>query len=169
MTVCKALPSLLKEYQNLHFFFIGAKDKKSPQYFDDCYNFCKNHGLLERTHFMGSRKDVYDLLKELDVFVYSSNHDSFGISVIEAMLSGIPTIVNDLPPLLEITHNGLYAEIFKSGSPENLKIAIEKLTDNILLRNQLSFEANNWARKNFTIEAHIKSLKNIYSRILQKN
>ena len=46
------------------------------------------------------------LLKSLDIFIFSSLNESFGIAVIEAMLSGIPVVLTDIPTLLEISDNG---------------------------------------------------------------
>lgn len=166
MTVCKALHSLFKKFDNVHFFFIGARAENAPQYYDDSVNFCKNNNILNRTHFMGGRNDVYDLLKELDIFVYSSNHDSFGIAVVEAMLSELPIVINDLPPLLEITKNGETAIVFKTGNPADLVSKISPLIENKGLRKGLASRAKLHALNNFTIESHVNQLKRLYKSLI---
>jgi len=70
MTVCKALPDVFKKYSNVHFAFVGARSEKCPHFFDDCYNFCKSKNILDKTHFVGAKSDINDILNRLDIFVY---------------------------------------------------------------------------------------------------
>ena len=165
MTVCKALVILFKKYDNIHFFFIGARSENAPQYYDDCVNYCKKNNIIHRVHFLGERNDVYDLLKELDIFVYSSNHDSFGIAVVEAMLSELPIIINNLPPLLEVTNNGESAMVFQTGSPTDLASKIALLVENKELRYELAKKAKTQAFNNFTIKSHISQLHKLYNSL----
>ncbi len=45
-----------------------------------------------RIHLVGYRPDVYDSLKDLDLFVSPSREESFGLAIIEAMSTGLPII-----------------------------------------------------------------------------
>jgi glycosyltransferase involved in cell wall biosynthesis len=166
LTICKSLSHLLKKYSNLHFAFIGGRSDKYPHFFDECYNYCQRNNILARVHFMGLRTDVNDILNSLDIFVYSSNHDTFGIAVIEAMLAGIPTVINDLPPLLEVTLNGKYSKIFKSKDPFSLTERTSELISNKEETIKLGREAREWAVSQFSIENYISNLKNLYRNLL---
>lgn len=165
MTVCRALPYIFKKYSNLHFAFVGRRAKESPQYYDECIAFCSESKILNKTHFVGSRSDINDILNSLDIFVYSSNHDSFGIAVIEALMAGLPVIINDLSTLLEITDNGKYAKVFKSKCSEDLENKIIELIESKGKRDQLADEGKEWALSQFSIEKHISNLKNLYNSL----
>jgi len=162
LTICKTLPSILRKYSNAHFAFVGGKSENYPRFFDDCFNFCKENHLLDRVHFVGARIDINDVLNSLNIFVYSSNHDTFGIAVIEAMISGLPIIINDLPALLEVTNNGKYASVFKSKSPEDLENKIITIIKNESERNKQADSGKEWAFKQFNIVNHIENLKKLY-------
>ncbi|MDT8390969.1 MAG: glycosyltransferase family 4 protein [Lentisphaeria bacterium] len=54
---------------------------------------------------LGERSDVPDLLAAADIMVFPSEHEGFGLSIIEAMGAGLPAIVNDAPWSREIIHN----------------------------------------------------------------
>lgn len=51
--------------------------------------------------FLGSRTDVPSLMKAADCFVFPTRYDAYPIVILEAMATGVPTIVSDygaLPP-----------------------------------------------------------------------
>lgn len=162
MTICKALPFIFNNYPNVHFAFIGGRSDIYPHYFDNCLNFCKNNDLLDRIHFVGLRSDTNDILNSLDIFIFSSNHDTFGIAVVEAMLSNLPVIINDLPPLVEVTDGGKFAKVFKSKNVEDLKENIIELIENPIKRLELAVKGKEWAMSQFSIERYISNLKNLY-------
>jgi glycosyltransferase involved in cell wall biosynthesis len=69
-------------------------------------------GLEPRLTFAGSRRDMPDVMKALDVFVLSSRHEGFGRVVAEAMAAGRPVVVarEGAPPeLVEEDRYGLCA------------------------------------------------------------
>ncbi len=64
--------------------------------------------------------------------IFPARAEAFGIAVIEAMLSGIPCIVSDIPPFCEITHDGKFAKLFRSGDDDDLaKVIIDDLKNPI--------------------------------------
>jgi glycosyltransferase involved in cell wall biosynthesis len=166
LTICKSLPGLFHGYPDLHFIFIGGRSDVNPQYFDECFSYCKNKNILDKTHFIGHRSDINNILNSLNVFVYSSNHDSFGISVIEAMSLGLPVVINDLDSLLEITDNGKFVYVFKTKDEKNLTDIISNLLDCEEERERISKSGREWVLKNFTIDHYIENLKHLYNSLI---
>ncbi|PID59196.1 MAG: hypothetical protein CR986_06885 [Ignavibacteriae bacterium] len=164
-TICQALVPLYKLYNDIHFIFIGGWEKGKSDSYYQCIEFCKRENIQGRVHFLGVRQDIGNILRQLDIFVYSSNHDTFGIAVVEAMLAGKPIVVNDIPAMLEITKDGEVAEIFNSKNHNSLYNSICKLLDNKEYSTKLAVKSKKWATDNFTIESHLKKLQKIYSDI----
>ncbi|MBV8992975.1 MAG: glycosyltransferase, partial [Pseudonocardiales bacterium] len=60
-------------------------------------------GLGDRVIFTGESRDISALLSAIDVYATASPHETFGIAVLEAIASGLPTIyvtcpaIDDLP------------------------------------------------------------------------
>ncbi|MCI0349471.1 MAG: glycosyltransferase family 4 protein [Acidobacteriales bacterium] len=64
---------------------------------------CRQLDIEEHVRFLGRRKDIPDLLRSFDVFVLTSNDESFGNAIVEAMASGLPvvsTAVGGVPELV---------------------------------------------------------------------
>jgi glycosyltransferase involved in cell wall biosynthesis len=73
----------------------------------------------DRLHFLGelSPQRVGTFLAGLDVFVFPSQAETFGLAAVEAASAGIPCVVTDLPVLREVlSFEGKPAAIFVDAS-----------------------------------------------------
>jgi glycosyltransferase involved in cell wall biosynthesis len=61
-------------------------------------------GCGDRLHLVGERspEEIGDLLSTLDIFVFPSRAETFGLAVVEAAGAGVPVVANDLPVLREV-------------------------------------------------------------------
>ena len=163
IVICKSL-KLLKEQgiNNVEFYFVGKRVDSEPWLYDECIDYCKRNGLMDFVHFMGSRGDVPAILQHVDGFVYSSVHDTFGIAVIEAMASRLPTIVNDWEVMKEVNRGKNWAVFFCSNDERDCCTKIREL---IVGNNTQKKEAERISvevREEYSIEKHIDSLAKIY-------
>lgn len=166
MTVCRALPEVFADFPNAHFVFAGRIEEGAEQKQADCVKYCADRGIGDRVHFLGPRSDVPDILAALDAFVFSSLHEGLPVAVSEAMLAGVPMIVSDIEPLLEATDNGKYAEVFPVGNAEDLAAKLRGLLGDATKRDDLSSRARQFALENFSIDAHLTKLKELYSSLI---
>ena len=63
--------------------------------------------------------DLTSLIASADIFVFPSNTDTFGNSVIEALASGVPCITSNQGGPQEIIENGLCGFVFDAHSPQD--------------------------------------------------
>jgi glycosyltransferase involved in cell wall biosynthesis len=162
LTVCKALPRVFDEAPLVHFVFAGGRSESAPRLYDDCVAFCRERGIAERVHFLGKRSDVTAVLSALDVFVFSSLQEGSPIAVIEAMMKGLPTVLSDIRPLLEVCGDGAYALPFRTRDAEDLASQLLLLVQNPERRASLGAQAQEWANAKFSIETHIANLLELY-------
>jgi len=168
LTVCRALPQIFAEVPDAYCVFAGAIEAGATIKFAECVDFCRKNKIDHRVFFLGGRADVPKILNSLDIFVFSSIHEGLGIAALEAMLTNVPCILSDIEPFLEISENGKYAEVFQTRNASELAEKTLKLLKNKTLREDLATRAEAFARKNFSIEAHLKNLKNLYQSLLEK-
>lgn len=160
LTLMRALQLLKKRgINNFEFYFIGKKSESSPQIYDECVRIC-DENKMNHVHFLGARSDVPSLLKSMDGFIYSTNHDTFGIAVVEAMAVGLPVLVNDWPVMNEVC--GEAVAYFKSKNAEDCANEIEKFLAELPQRKELAKQNAELVRKRFSIEAYIERLCNVY-------
>lgn len=165
-TICRFLKLLNQHHNKFIFLFIGKKDENNPDIFDNCISFCQNNGLTDKVIFMGQRSDVPDILPQLDAFLYSSDHDTFGIAVIEAIATGIPVFVNDWKVMVEITENGKFAILYKTKNENDL---LEKFEDYLNNKNNTIKQAKKNAlqvQEKYNIQNHIHQLYKTYKSLI---
>lgn len=164
LTTCRFLKLLQEQDLDFHFVFVGKRIESRADLYDNCVGFCKSNGLLDSVSFLGVRNDVPMILNQLDAFIYSTHHDTFGIAVVEAMAVGIPVFVNDWGVMNEITDNGKYATIYKTGDENDLlrefMLFLQSKTDYVTKAN----DAAAFVRERYSIEKHIQNLKIVYSK-----
>lgn len=167
LTICRALPKILAQIPNLHCIFAGKTEFGAEEKLAECQRLCAENRIAENVHFLGVRNDIPDILAALDLFVFSSFHEGLPIAMIETMLAKVPLIVSDIEPLLEASHNGKYAEVFPLQNAEILSQKVIQLLQNRYSRDNLANRAFDFANENYSIEAHLKNLKNLYGNILR--
>ena len=84
---------VLQEEPNAILVLVGdGKNKK------DIEAKCEKYGILDNVLFLGTRKDVYNVIQAFDVFVLPSKYEGLGIVLIEAQAAGIPCVFSDVVP-----------------------------------------------------------------------
>lgn len=61
-------------------------------------------GVVDRVHLLGvlTRDQIADLLGAADVFVFPTRWETFGLAAVEAAMSGVAIVANDIPILREV-------------------------------------------------------------------
>lgn len=95
----------------------------------------------DRMHFIGEipPRRMADFLACLDVFVFPSQAETFGLAAVEAANAGVPSVVNDLPVLREVlSFEGKPTALFVDASDNaKLSAAVSSILTNKDLKNEL--------------------------------
>ena len=165
LTVCRALPDIFQNSPDAHCVFAGRVEDGAEGKFADCLSFCVENEIVDRVHFLGSRRDIPDILASLDVFILSSLQEGLPIAVFEAMLAEVPMILSDIDPHIEVSQNGEVAELFPVGDASVLASKTLALLHDEKRRADLARKAGDLAREKFSIDAHLRELKKLYERL----
>ena len=99
-------------------------------------------GVEDRTHFTGEMESgaVGDLLAAMDIFLFPTAAETFGLAAVEAAQTGLPVVCNDLPVLREVmkTEHGPCALFADSNKPESYAEPIRQLLRDKVLADQLT-------------------------------
>lgn len=165
MTLCRFLKIAHASTLDFRFLFVGAKSASEPERYDECVRYCTENGLMSHVLFLGTRHDVPSILNQLDAFLYASDHDTFGIAVIEAMASRVPVFVNDWEVMREITDEGRYATLYKTKQEEDLWRVFHDFITHPDSYRQKAQQAATWTRQHFSIQSYLSQLKEIYMEV----
>jgi L-malate glycosyltransferase len=169
LTICHFLKLLYENNTDFHFIFVGKKSDTYPELYDDCVNYCRNNGFAEKVSFAGVRQDVPQLLPQLDAFIYATDHDTFGIAVVEAIFAGIPVFVNNHPVMNEITGNGKLAILYPTKNEQGFMNRFNDYLTNREIYKTMAQQSSLLISEKYSIEKHIQSLKKLYSRIIHNS
>ncbi|WP_393971758.1 glycosyltransferase [Oxyplasma meridianum] len=103
------------------------------------------------------------------LFIHPSKSDTFGISVLEALSSGLPAMVSKDFPLNN--YSGNEANGILTTDFSNIGEAcdeIRKLKQDIEYFNKLSEAARKFSVEKFSMKSHVQSLIDIYSSLIAK-
>ena len=98
----EAAAKVLKNNHNVRFVMAGSGDMM-----DKMILLAAERGIADRFHFPGFQKgkQVYEMLKASDVYIMPSVSEPFGISPLEAMQMGVPSIISKQSGCAEILNN----------------------------------------------------------------
>ena len=98
----EAAAKVLKKNKNVRFVMAGSGDMM-----DDMIKLAAKRGIADRFHFPGFQrgKEVYETLRDSDVYIMPSVSEPFGISPLEAMEMGVPSIISKQSGCAEILDN----------------------------------------------------------------
>ncbi len=121
----------LVQVPDLHLAVVGVTDGSPyPQ-------LAKSLGLNDRVHFLGFRRDVPDLMKVVDFFVFPSRYEPFGLVVTEAMATGLPVITASCTGAAPLVTPEAGIVLPDPDDAEALAEAMQKLSLNPELRTKM--------------------------------
>jgi glycosyltransferase involved in cell wall biosynthesis len=103
--------------------------------------FVQNHGLDGCVHFTGSVEHVHHYLQAADIFVFPTENEAFGISVIEAMACGLPVVATAAGGLQDLLVDGENGIVVGVGDGRQLERALEALITNPALARSIGEKA----------------------------
>lgn len=115
--------------------------------------------------FLGKQEQMEDILPIADLFLLTSEYESFGLAALEAMAAEVPVISTNAGGLPEVNINGYSGFMSEVGDVNDMsRNAIKILSDK---ETHLSFKANALAQaKKFDIHQIVPVYEKIYHQLV---
>lgn len=121
-------------------------------------------GLADTVKLLGMRRDIPELLGQLDVFAFAATPDEGqGVALVEAMAAGVPIVATDVGACREVLDQGALGALVPPHQPEALAAAIEST---LLARAQAVAQVERARAKAFSAFT-IDSMARAYARTLR--
>jgi glycosyltransferase involved in cell wall biosynthesis len=129
-------------------------------------------GISERVKFLGavseSEKPRFFRAADFHVFPSTDRSEAFGLVVLEAAASGIPTIASNLPGVRSIIQDDQIGILVTPNQSGELKIAIQKLLTDQAERRRLGAAARIRAEKEFAWSPLIDKMEKVYGGLVDR-
>ncbi len=130
-------------------------------------NYSRELGIYDSVRFLGTRRDVPEILSAIDIFVLPSLWEGLGNALIEAMASGKAIITTDIPPIREVVNSekvGILVPVKNSGA---IASAIKLLLHDQALARRIGRAAMEKVSLSFNIDNTVNSYENLFEDILK--
>ncbi len=154
----KALPAVMARYPQVKALIVG--DGPLAQ---ELQALARVGGIGSRVVFAGQRQDVPEMLACMDMFVFPTLRDAFGLAVVEAMAAGKPVISSADTGVAEIVRDGQDGLLLKPGDHQGLAQAILRLMEDPALAQRLALCGLERSRE-FTLEVMARRFESLYEQ-----
>lgn len=163
----QAAAFLLQKHDNIRFMIIGEPSKGEDKYAAGIKVLAAEKGVLDKIIFTGFRKDTPQVLAALDIFVFPSHSEAFGIALAEALSMGKPSVCSNSDGVLDIAVDGETSLLFEKKNWADLAEKLELLINDDVLRRRFGIAARKRAVEHFDIKVFTRKLIDIYNSLLK--
>jgi N-acetyl-alpha-D-glucosaminyl L-malate synthase BshA len=122
-------------------------------------------GLADRIIVRENVADIEDYLQAADLGLFTSESESFCLSLLEAMSFGCPSVAPHIGGIPEVMEDQVSGLLVPFGGVDQHAQAVETLIRNPALRQQLGAAAQKRARELFSANAIVPQYEALYRRV----
>lgn len=159
----RALPKIIERYPRAYLLSVGATTDET--WHQQLKNEAIRLGVADHFRTLGARRDVADLLRACDVFVFPSLYEGLGIALIEAMAAGCACVATAAGPIPEFMQHEREGLVVPPEDPGALATAICELLSQPERCKDMSMNAQHTALERFQPEAAADRLTQIYEKV----
>jgi len=123
-------------------------------------------GIADAVIFLGRRSDVPALMEHAGILLATCPVEGLGLSVLEAMATGLPVVAAGAGGHLETVGALPGAELFESGNAGSAARLLVRLADDVRERERYGVSLQELQRERFTVEAQALATDAVYRRVL---
>lgn len=125
----EALPAILRSHPGAHCIIVGGKHELEPEYPAYLEGRIEALGLADRVILTGLVRNVPEWMQAMEVVVHASDHEPFGIVLVEAMALGKPVVATNSGGPTEIITPELNGLLYPYGNAAALAVAVLRYLD----------------------------------------
>ncbi|MHB1687020.1 MAG: glycosyltransferase family 4 protein [Ignavibacteriaceae bacterium] len=152
---------LTEKFGGLKFMIVGEASRGENDYAESIKNLA-GELKLDNIIFAGYRTDTPEILGSMDIFVFPSHNEAFGIALAEAMAMGKPSVCSNADGVLDIAADGVTSYLFENKNPDDLAQKIELLIKSPETRKTFGLSARKRAVEYFDLEKLTEKVISIY-------
>ena len=166
----ESLRTIVKKHNNIKCLFIGeiSNSEYDAEYYNYLQELVGKYDLRDNVFFTGYRKDVLNILSQLDILVHTSIlPEPFGRVVLEGMIFRKPVIATNHGGPMESIVDGVSGFLVPPENPKLLADKIMFLMENKDIAKNVGENARKHVEEKFSIEGNVQKIEGIYSSLFE--
>jgi len=155
------------KYNYLKFIIVGEASKGEDAYAKEIKNLADDYGLYN-VIFAGFRTDMPQVLSAMDIFIFPSHAEAFGVALVEAMAMAKPSVSTSSDGILDITIDNETGYLFKKDDPADLKSKLELLINSPEKRKTHGKAARQRVLEQFDSQKLMDGLVELYKQFIKR-
>ncbi len=164
--VIRAFALMLKKKPNLLLFLVGDGSQR-----EKLKEMCSKLGIRQKVFFAG-RKEYQDLpayYLACDVYMSASHSDGSSVSLMEALASGLPVIISDIPSNREWITHGINGWLFPDSDERDLAELTLKVIEDTQAVQKIKIKARETAEERADWDVNKNNLKRLFDNICKES
>jgi glycosyltransferase involved in cell wall biosynthesis len=155
---------------DVRFLAVGGESAvEDIGWFPKMQQYADSLGLRRVIRFTGSRTDIPDVMRSLDVLVVPSLNEGFGRVILEANAVGVCAVGADAAGIPEVIEHGVTGFLVPPQDPDALAAAVERVLDDAVLRERFARELPGLVRRRFSPETQMRTLQEAWADAIAEN
>jgi glycosyltransferase involved in cell wall biosynthesis len=168
----KGLPLLLEAWREIcgrrpgTLVLVGEGGGDSHNCEAELRTYAATHGMGDRLRFAGAVSRVEDWLAAADLFVFPTENEAFGLSLVEAMACGLPAVTTAVGGIGDYAVHGVNAWVIGAGDRVAMTAGIERLLDDGELASRLGRAARETVQARFSEDVIAKQYEKLLTGLV---
>jgi glycosyltransferase involved in cell wall biosynthesis len=158
----EAMTSIVPRYPSAHALFIGDGDLG-----EELQAQATALNVDAHIHFLGSRRDVPELLASSDLFVLPSLWEGLSMALLEAMATGLPIVASEVSGTVQVMIPGETGYLVPPGDVQGLFEAVEQLLSDPARAQAMGAAARRRVEATFSAQKQADEHVALYRRLLE--
>lgn len=163
----RAARILADQGRDMRFLVIGAISSEQ-NYRSEMEVLARELRVDDRVIFMGERKDVPEILQEIDMVVHPSLTEGLSNVILEALATGVPVVatrVGGNPELVQHERSGI---LVPPENAEEIAVAITRLVDDPQMGRAFGAAGRQRIIQEFSIDRMLRQTEDLYLRLSEQ-
>ncbi len=159
----QAAARVCQKFPEARFFVVGSALFGEAEYDRKVRSLTESLGISDLVTFTGFRKDVQNMIADMDLIVHASTTgEPFGQVIIEGMAAGKPVVATDGGGVPEIVEDGKTGILVPMGDVQAMADAIGRMLADPALAADMGARGRERVRDYFTIERKARNVEAVY-------
>ena len=150
----------LTKNKHIHYYICGEGSER-----EDLEIFARELHIDSQVHFLGFRRDIFQLLTAADIFILSSQQEGLPRSTMEAMVFGLPCVLSNIRGNIDLVTNGEGGYLCDADDASQYADALNRLANSADLRADMG-KKNRHNIEALSLDNINVQMKEIYDQIL---